>query len=305
MVKRTPVLVCVLTLVLAAGILSRESATAHPCDPGTPGEEAHLDLHDTPCTEQEHDSPHGVSIRVHGGRDQEIRLNMSPPLPGPGETGSPYLDGDDQIEVRLEGFDLSNREIEEQADRFKITDDVDDPGLSAKDVVVDRVVGKLTLILPDGVKNHDHGLGTHLLIVIEQGTGILAPRIPKGFEEQDECGDAYGVEITLIDTDPTGQMDRVRSVDENCIVVRNPVSSTVPGAEVRVELHTYSESEIHSNEEIVVDFSGRSEDASFTIPETIEQKNVQIGYGDRTHNPSSVLVQGRRVILTVPTDGSS
>ena len=102
----------------------------------------------TPCTEQEHDSPHGVSIRVHGGRDQEIRLNVSPPLPGPGETGSPYLDGDDPIELRLEGFDLSNREIEEQADRFKITDDVDDPGLSAKDVVVGPSRGQADLDPP-------------------------------------------------------------------------------------------------------------------------------------------------------------
>ena len=100
-------------------------------------------------------------------------------------------------------------------------------------------------------------------------------------------------------------MDRVRSVDENCIVVRNPVSSTVPGDAVRVELHTFSKNDIHSNEEIIVDFSGPTDDASFTVPETISKTNVQIGYGDRTHNPSSVLVQGRRVILTVPTDGGS
>ena len=302
MVKRTPVLVCVLTLVLAAGILSRESAAAHPCDPGTPGEEAHLDLHDTPCTEQEHDSPRGVRIRVHGGRDQEIRLNVSPPLAGP---GSRYLDDNDRIEVKLEDFDLSNRDIEMKASLFEITNDVDGSGVAAKDVLVDREEGKLTLILPDAVKAPGYVPGTHLLMVIRQGTGILAPKIPRGFDEQGNCDDAYRVEITLIDTDLDGGMRRFPTGDENCIVVRNPISSTVPGAKVRVELHTYSESEIHSNEEIVVDFSGPSDDASFIIPATIAQKNVQIGHGDWTHNPSSVLVQGRRVILTVPTDGST
>ena len=111
--------------------------------------------------------------------------------------------------------------------------------------------------------------------------------------------------ITLIDTDSNDGMGEIPSVDENCIVVRNPVSSTVPGAAARVELHTFSKDEIHSNQEIVVDFFGPSDDASFTIPETISPKNVQIGYKDRTHNPSNVLVRGRRVILTVPTDGGS
>ena len=304
LVKRFPVLVCVLAIVMgAAGALLQESATAHPCDPGKT-EEAHVDLHETLCTAEEHDSPHGVSIRVHGGRDQEIRLNVFPPLPGPGEMESRYLGEDDQIEVKLEGFDLSNRGIGDDPTLLMITDDVDDPGLPVKEVEVDPAEGTLTLILPRELQEHGHGAGTHLLIVIAQGTGILAPRIPMGFEEQDTCGDAYEVEITLVDTGSADGTGRVPVVDENCVVVRNPVSSTVPGEAVRVELHTHSNDEIHSNEEIVVDFSGPTDDASFNVPETIDQKNVQIGHGGRTHNPSSVVVQGKRVVLTVPADGS-
>ena len=307
-VKPTLLLACVFILVLAAaGILSQESAVAHPCGPNIPREahvDLHEDLHGTRCDAPGHDSPHDVGIRVHGGRDQEIRLNVLPPPRGK-DMDLQYLDEVDQIEIKLEGFDLSNPDIEMMTELFRIsyemTEDMNEFEWLAKEVKVDSVMGKLTLTLPGEFKAPDHGQDTHLLIIIEQGTGILAPKIPRGFDEQDDCDDAYEVEITLIDTDSNDGMGEIPSVDENCIVVRNPVSSTVPGAAVRVELHTFSKDEIHSNQEIVVDFFGPADDTSFTTPETISPTNVQIGYKDRTHNPSNVLVQGRRVILTVPT----
>ena len=88
---------------------------------------------------------------------------------------------------------------------------------------------------------------------------------------------------------------------KNIVVVKNPVSSTVPGATVRMELETYANEEIGSNEEIVVDFSGPSDDASFGLPTTITPSRIKIR-STRTFDPADVLVQGDRIVLTVPDD---
>ena len=71
--------------------------------------------------------------------------------------------------------------------------------------------------------------------------------------------------------------------------LRTPFSSTVPGATVRMELETYANEEIGSNEEIVVDFSGPSDDASFGLLTTITPSCIKIRSA-QTFDPADVLV---------------
>ena len=297
--KSTALLVFTLTLGLfVAEVFSPYGARANLCDPGTPSEQAHEDAHGIPCTDPGHDRIHGQVIDVNAGRDQELRLDVFPP-----KTDSRlYLDNGDQMVIKLEGFDLSDADFRTQevdgrteiAD-IEIIDSVDAPKLRPTAVRVDSFEKSLTLTLPD-LTNHAHSAGEHLIIIIRNGTGILAPEIPRGFDEKE---DPYGVEISFIDSDDG--RPRSAAAEENFIAVRNPISSTVPGADVRVELATFAENVIHGTDEISVDFSGLSVGASFTVPETILASTVQIRHGDRTYNPSSVLVQGQKVILTVPS----
>ena len=93
-------------------------------------------------------------------------------------------------------------------------------------------------------------------------------------------------------------------------MVKNPASSTVAGAIVRIVLETFASEEIRSNEEIVLDFSGPSEDASFGLPTTVSKSRVTIRTTEEdggkvqsvTFSPSDVLVQADRVILTIPEE---
>ena len=85
-------------------------------------------------------------------------------------------------------------------------------------------------------------------------------------------------------------------------MVKNPVSSTVPGTVVRIDLETYANVEIPSNEEITVDFSGPSADTGFILPSTISTSRIKIRSGNKTFGPADVLIQGERVTLTVPDD---
>ena len=87
--------------------------------------------------------------------------------------------------------------------------------------------------------------------------------------------------------------------DENFVVVKNPVSSTEPGATVRIDLATHANAPIGSNEEITVDFSGPSADTDFILPSTIATSRIKIRSVE-TFDPADVLVQGERVVLTVP-----
>ena len=91
--------------------------------------------------------------------------------------------------------------------------------------------------------------GEYLTITINEDSGILTPETPRGFDGEAE---GYAVKITFLDS---GGQSAV-ATDKNIVVVKNPVSSTVPGATVRMELETYANLEIGSNEEIILDFSG-------------------------------------------------
>ena len=82
------------------------------------------------------------------------------------------------------------------------------------------------------------------------------------------------------------------------------MSSTVPGATVRVVLETHAEAKIRTTDEIEVDFSGPSADSGFTVPSSIATSRIQVHYGNGTKrfNPAEVQVQGERVIFSVPLD---
>ena len=103
--------------------------------------------------------------------------------------------------------------------------------------------------------------------------------------------------IQTLDPDESSPAD-----DENIIVVKNPISSTVPGAAVRVDLFTYAEAVIGPGQEITVDFSGPSADSEFVVPASIATSRITIAPNvGASFSPSDVLVQGARVILTIPT----
>lgn len=289
-----------LAALLAAGVFAPSGVEADPCDENTPEDEQHQDFHNTPCVESGHDDPHVVLFEVDGGRDRELEFRVYPPA----STG--FLDVGDKIEIILLDFDLANTNFSTVSNdemggttghpygRIVIADSGDFAAVSVQSATVSGQ--SLILTLPDNLTGIADGPGEHLIITIEQGTGILTPETPRGFDEVEE---GYPVTITFVDA--SGGMAPVESEDRNIIVVNNPISSTVPGATVRMELHTYANMEIGSNEEILLDFSGPSDDASFGMPTTITPSRIKIRSED-TFDPADVLVLGGRVTLTVPDD---
>ena len=91
-------------------------------------------------------------------------------------------------------------------------------------------------------------------------------------------------------------------------MVKNPISSHVPSAAVRVVLVTYAEAQIGPSQEITVDFSEPSADSEFFVPASITNTRVTISYTNTgptdkpsdSFSPSEILVQGAKVTLTVP-----
>ena len=235
-------------------------------------------------------------IEVNGGRSSEMVFQVRPPA-------SEYLDEDDRIEILLPPEFILPSSV--AADRIRLSGSGDPgspPPVDSKSVDVSS--GVVTVTIPNNLAERV-GEGEHLEITIESGSGITAPETPIGF---DDPADGYDVTINFVDTAPDPDV-RFSADDKNTIVVRNPISSTVPGATVRVELHTYAEAAIGSSEEIIVDFSGPSEDSEFAVPSTIANTRITIralitagGSSTRTFSPSDVLVQGARVTLTLPDD---
>ena len=76
---------------------------------------------------------------------------------------------------------------------------------------------------------------------------------------------------------------------------------------MRVDLFTYTEAnEVGPGQEITVDFSGPSADSEFVVPASISASRVTIDPKEGpSFSPSDVLVQGARVILTIPTGTTS
>ena len=169
---------------------------------------------------------------------------------------------------------------------------------------VEKSTDSLTLTLPNLGANAPDA-NEYLIITINKGTGILTPETPKGFEDPDhpqDTGKGYPVGITFIGSTAN---EPQRALDNNIVVVKNPLSSTVPSAtRVQVTLVTETRVELDSSDEITVDFTSPSPDSEFVIPPSISTTTVRIypdGLGEGYFNPSSILIQGDRVTLTIPS----
>ena len=287
---------CLLASLFATGISFAPTAEGHvPDTDNTPGcDVPHEDFHDVSCEDPGHDIPHrNVNDDVDGGRDRQLVLKVYPPE----GNRAGYLGSGDQIKITLTRFDLSKSTFSnpETLGRIDISDSanatVSNPtavGISSGDT--------LTLTLPNISTSHADGAGEYLIITIEEGTGILTPDVPKGFDDGTE---GYPVAITFVDVATGSESD---ASDVNIVVVKNPLSTFTPSATVQVELATYAEVDIRGAEEITVDFSGPSAGSGFTVADDIRVSEVRIRSAGRTFNPSEVAVQGSRVILSIPTE---
>lgn len=259
-------------------------------------------------------------IEVDGGRSSKMVFKVNPPTTTDNDNNtiidSNYLDSDDQIQIALPAeFDLPTS-VDLEKIGFSGSEDGRATPLKAtrNGTIVDRT---LTLTIPPDPtsgqpSNGDTlaervGIGEHLVITIERDSDIKAPETPVGFEDDKE---GYKVKVTF---DDSGGETDYSAKDTNIIVVKNPLSSDVPSAAVRVVLVTYTEVQIGSAQEITVDFSGPSADSEFFVPTSIANTRVTISYTDSgtegnlsdSFSPSEILVQGARVTLTVPPGTSA
>lgn len=267
-------------LLLAAGIIAALFAVAAFSPPGVGAHPGDADDHPTLSN----------TIEVDGGRSSEMVFETHLP-----RTGS-YLDPGDEIHITMPAeFDLPTSVAASKIGFSGSADGSTDPlPATTFGSISDNI---LTLPIPSGVGGRVTG-DEHIVITIEGDNGITAPETPKGFDDRDE---GYEVTITFVDTDST-PADPFEATDENIIVVKNPLSSDVPSAAVRVDLFTYAEAVIGPGQEITVDFSGPSADSEFVVPASIATSRVTIAPNKGTSfSPSDVLVQGARVFLTIPT----
>ncbi len=265
------------------------SVAAHPC---VGVDDMHDDFRSrpVPCSTPTHQKPyHEHSFEVDGGRDggREEGLVFKAYLPDDFEK---YNDPGDRIIIGFEqSFDLLNPDppvnsitaVDSDGDTVTVT------AASVDGKELELSVGVNSLIV-----------GDYVTITIGPDAGIETPETPRGFDNF-EGEQPYEVDIFF--EDGAGNAGRVQASDKNFVIVKNPISSTVPSATVRVELHTYAEALISETDEIVVDFSGPSADSGFVVPNTISTSRIQVRYdGNKTFNPSEVVVQGERVVFAVP-----
>ena len=287
-----------ITLLLAAGLLVALFADGVFAPPGAGAQ--------TPTP-----PPLRTIVRVDGGRSSEMVFRVNVPNP---TTGS-YLNPDDQIKIVLPAdFRLPPSEI---IDATKIgfsgsgdgaTDSLKAPS-QGQGTFLERT---LTLTIPAPTNGGETlaqrvGADEHLVITIESDNGITAPETPRGFDDPDHpdsIDEGYPVIISFHDAGAPA-VSPVIATDTNILVVKNPVSSTVPGAKrVQVTLVTNTRAQLSSSDEITVDFSGPSTDSEFVIPSSMGTTTVRIypeGLEGEYFNPSSILVQGERVTLTIPS----
>ena len=272
-----------ITLLLAAGLLAALFADGIFAPPGAGAQD------NTPPP------PIRNIVEVDGGRSSEMVFRVNIPT-----TGS-YLDPDDQIKIVLPAdfrlpFSIKATKIGFSGSGDPISEEpisADTPGAVSG--------GILTLTIPNNVAGR---FGSepieHLVITIEAGSGIVTPETPVGFDNPNE---GYDVAISFV-ADPDSGME-TPAADKNIIVVKNPVSSTVPGAaRVQVTLVTNTRVQLSSSDEITVDFSGPSADSEFVVPSSIRTTTVRVypqGLKENYFNPSNILVQGERVTLTIPS----
>ena len=274
---------------LALGVVEPAGVGADDCANGS---DMHEDFHENACGETGHDTPHENVIEVDGGRDSPMDFRFYPPLDGNDRT----IATNDRIEIVLPDFDFANAVDSDAVQGMMLVEIAGSKdGTSAKEhpetVTVDKDNREIALTFdPEFTVDADE----FVIVFVKTGTGILPPETPRGFDREENR-----IPVDLKFNDVTLE-------DKNYVVVKNPISSTVPGATVRIDLQSYANVPIPSNEEIVIDFSGPSEDASFGLPTTIAKTRIKIRSkeDDRTitFDPADVLVQGDKVTLTVPEE---
>ena len=248
------------------------------------------DFHDTACDQPGYDNSHVNVIEVDGGRDNKLVFRVDPPPAVPPDT---YLGVGDRIRITLGDFRIPADGINQALIGLSDSNPANTSEVlpsSAAPTTDDPEI--LVLTLPD-LASLLSNEGEHLIITIGDGTGILAPQIPKGFHDPTlrDQEDGYPVEKTFVDA--SGASPDIPTDDENFVVVKNPVSSTEPGATVRVDLATRASDPIGGNEEITVDFSGPSDDTSFDIPSTISASGIKIRAGGKSLTPLMFWSRGK------------
>ena len=295
-----------LLAIAAAAVVMQENAEAHPC---TDDETIHRDSRDRACDQLEHNRRHGTPVRLAGNLPQDFTLEMTPPEHTFGD-GLDYFEPEDRVEITLNGFDLSeltdagSASEEEPIIYWQIKDQEQKAGY--RTVTTDTTTNTLTLTDLDSNEAFQTQLmnepSKKVLLKISKLSGIRAPSIPGGFDDKSE---PYHIEVRFVDTDPEEGMEDTSPVyhpDEHYfVIVRNPVSSNVPDDKVRLDLDTVADAPINGNQDIVVNFAGPTEDTSFTLPETIDEKNVTLSWkGQSPVSAGAVSVETGRVIITVP-----
>ena len=299
-------------LALALSAALPPGVGAHPCPTDTLEAERHDDFRGdgVSCIETTHDNPHEHTIEVDGGRDRELVFNVYVP-----DNIDDFNDANDNIVIRFHrSFDLPetlNLGTAEGDPKITIAKNgLETPTPlelnSSANAMANDERKEITLIGATNFTGNDALTPRDFItITIGQGAGIETPETPQGFDNF-EGEKPYKVFITFKDVD--GSEGDVQAQDRNFVIVKNPISSTVPNATVRVELHTHAEALISTTDEIVVDFSGPSADSGFILPSFISTSRIQVRYFDdtaNTHknfNPSEVLIQGERVIFPVPSE---
>ena len=239
-------------------------------------------------------APRGPNILTRdGGRYRDLEFKATVP------EGTQFYDrANDSVVIRFDpSFDLRNPDpqidlitVEANGDAVNITN----AEVNGKEL---ELSGNFSEILSPG---------EYITIKIKADARIETPETPRGFDNYEDEG-PYEILITFVDGDDPSPAGQKEAEDKNFVVVKNPLSSTVPGATVRVELHTHAEASVRTTDDIVVDFSGPSPDSGFVIPSSMATSRIQVRYTDevdgksKTFNPSEVQVQGERVIFAVPS----
>lgn len=288
-----------LAVLLAVGASAPASVGAHIPDDNMDGvcDYMHVDFQKTPvaCGALTHQDPHEHTIEEDGGRFRDLTFKVYVP------SESRYYDSaQDRIEITFDrSFDL----LDSMPSMIK----VDDSGESDPVDVTDARVDRKTLILTGGT--FAAGSSTvekreYITITIGAGAKIETPETPQGFDDF-EGEKPYEVFITFVDGD-TDPVVKKKADDNNFVIVKNPIDSTVPNTSVRVELATYAQESISTADDIIVDFSGPSAGSGFDLPSSMSTSRIKVFYDDggsgKSFNPSEVQIEGDRVIFSVPTD---
>ena len=303
-------------LLVAAGLFVLALALSSPSPPGVgedpcatptpPPTEQHIDCRGdgVRCGETTHDNPHEHIIEVDGGRYRELVFKAYVP--------NGFRDAGDSIEITFEqSFDLPKVGTVLGANQITVGKGESTSPMPAPIEVPScwEIKSLLPLLqtIPPIFTDDDY-----ITITIKTKTGIETPETPwgpdtpRGFVSNDDPkGDkGYEVNLAFVDTTKTS----MPAGDKNYVVVRNPISSTVPGATVQLEPATDTRGLIRSTDEIVVDFSGPSADSGFSVPSSMAASRIQVDYDyvdgeyKKRFNPSDVQVLGERVIFSVPRD---